>query len=249
MVVGVVSYAIARYKCVNYSSKRPNLMMDDKPTIDLDFRQLPTDQMLTNAKNFYQQVNSRRTVRDFSSAEVPLEVIKQCLLAAGTAPSGANRQPWHFAVVGDPLIKKKIREGAEQEEREFYSGRAPQDWLDALAPLGTDAEKPFLELAPYLIVVFAEKYGVDSEQKKLKNYYVTESVGLATGLLITALHTSGLATLTHTPAPMKFLNQILDRPVREKPLMILVVGYPKDGAKVPAIERKDLSGTSSFHLG
>lgn len=224
-------------------------MSDDKPTIDLIFNRLTPEEMLANAQEFYQKVNSRRTVRDFSSQEVPLEVIQQCLLAAGTAPSGANRQPWHFAVVGDPLIKKKIREGAEQEEQEFYSGRAPQDWLDALAPLGTDAEKPFLELAPYLIVVFAEKYGVDSQQKKQKNYYVTESVCLATGLLITALHSSGLATLTHTPAPMKFLNEILARPVREKPLMILVVGYPENGAKVPAIERKDLTETASFHLG
>lgn len=224
-------------------------MSEDKTAIDLDFKRLSQDEMLTNAKNFYEKVNARRTVRNFSNQPVPLEIIQQCLLAAGTAPSGANRQPWHFAVVGDPMIKKKIREGAEAEEQEFYSGRAPQDWLDALAPLGTDAEKPFLQHAPYLIVIFAEKYGIDSQQKKQKNYYVTESASLAAGLLITALHNSGLATLTHTPAPMKFLNEILGRPAREKPLMILVVGYPEDGAKVPAIKRKDLAETSSFHLG
>ncbi|MFK7865557.1 MAG: nitroreductase family protein [Pseudohongiellaceae bacterium] len=223
-------------------------MAESTPSHPLHFDRLAEDEMLTNATEFYLRVKSRRTVRDFSSEDVPLEVIQQCLLAAGTAPSGANRQPWHFAVISNPSIKAKIRQGAEQEEQEFYSGRAPQDWLDALAPLGTDADKPFLELAPYLIVVFAEKYGMDSNDKKQKNYYVTESVSLATSLLITALHTAGLATLTHTPAPMKFLNEILERPVREKPLMILVVGYPKENATVPAIKRKNLEEIASFHI-
>lgn len=219
---------------------------DSKTTIDLNFQTLPVEEMTKRAETFYRQMKSRRSVRDFSAAEVPIEVIQHCLRAGGTAPSGANRQPWHFAVVSNPGIKRKIREGAELEEQEFYSSRAPQDWLDALAPLGTDAEKPFLEHAPYLIVIFAEKYRLDEEDKKQKNYYVTESVGIATGLLIAALHSAGLATLTHTPAPMKFLNQILDRPIAEKPLMILVVGYPENGAKVPAIQRKDLSEIASF---
>jgi|TARA_B110000971_G_scaffold109342_1_gene112004 nitroreductase len=222
-------------------------MKNKTSTIKLDFNHLRPNEMIERAKNFYQLVNSRRSVRDFESRCVPIEVIQHCLRAAGTAPSGANRQPWHFAVISNPLIKKQIREGAELEEQEFYGSRAPQDWLDALAPLGTDAEKPFLEHAPYLIVIFAEKYSMDAENKKQKNYYVTESVGIATGLLITALHGAGLATLTHTPAPMKFLNQILGRPRAEKPLMILVVGYPEKDAKVPAIKRKDLSEVASFH--
>lgn len=217
------------------------------PKINLDFNHLPLNEMNERATEFYSLVNSRRTVRDFTNKDVPIEVIQQCLLAAGTAPSGANLQPWHFAVISNPLIKKQIREAAEVEEQEFYASRAPQAWLDALAPLGTDADKPFLEHAPYLIVIFAEKYSVDAENNKQKNYYVTESVGIATGLLITALHSAGLATLTHTPAPMKFLNQILGRPQAEKPLMILVVGYPEEDAKVPAIQRKNLSEIASFH--
>ena len=222
-------------------------MKPKTPKIDLNFEPLRSDEMIERATEFYKLVNSRRSVRDFSKKEVPAEVIRQCLLAAGTAPSGANRQPWHFAVISNPLIKKQIREGAELEEQKFYASRAPQDWLDALAPLGTDADKPFLEHAPYLLVIFAEKSSVDADNKKQKNYYVTESVGIATGLLITALHSAGLATLTHTPAPMKFLNQILGRPQAEKPLMILVVGYPEKDAKVPAIQRKDLSDIASFH--
>ncbi|MFT6094577.1 MAG: nitroreductase [Pseudohongiellaceae bacterium] len=215
--------------------------------INLNFKYLKPDEMIERAAEFYKLVNSRRSVRDFSKKEVPVDIIQQCLLAAGTAPSGANRQPWHFAVISSHLIKKQIREGAQLEEQEFYASRAPQDWLDALAPLGTNADKPFLEHAPFLIVIFAEKYSVDADNKKRKNYYVTESVGIATGLLITALHSAGLATLTHTPAPMKFLNQILGRPQAEKPLMILVVGYPQEEAKVPAIQRKNLSDIASFH--
>ena len=203
--------------------------------------------MLQRAENFHQSICSRRTVRDFSAEPVPEDVIEHCLRAAGTAPSGANRQPWHFAVVSDPATKKKIREGAEEEEQEFYDSRAPEDWLDALAPLGTDANKPFLESAPYLIVIFGEKFSHDEQGNKLKNYYVTESVGIATGFLIAALHNVGLATLTHTPAPMKFLNEILGRPATEKPVMILVVGYPSNDARVPAISRKSLDQIASFH--
>jgi nitroreductase len=189
---------------------------------------------------------SRRTVRDFSDRSVPKELIESCLLTANSAPSGANRQPWHFVVVSDPVIKKQIRDEAEAEEREFYTDRAPTDWLDALAPLGTDANKPFLESAPHLIVIFAQKYLFDENGKKLKNYFVTESASIATGLLIAALHNAGLASLTHTPSPMKFLNTILDRPTSEKPLMILVAGYPEKNAQVPAISRKSLQEIATF---
>lgn len=202
--------------------------------------------MQSRAETFSKQIQTRRTVRDFSRQSVDIKIIEHCLMAGGSAPSGANRQPWHFVVVSNADIKKQIRLAAEIEEQEFYSKRAPQDWLDALAPLGTDDSKPFLEEAPYLIVVFAQKFVLDREGKKLKNYYVTESASLATGLLIAALHTAGLATLTHTPSPMKFLNQILDRPTTEKPLMLLVVGYPAENTKVPDITRKPLEEFTSF---
>jgi nitroreductase len=214
--------------------------------VKLQFREYDPQQMRERAEAFFEQMRTRRSVRDFSDREVPLEIIEQCLLTAGSAPSGANRQPWHFAVVSDPARKREIREGAEEEEREFYQRRAPQDWLDALAPLGTDEHKPFLEIAPYLIVIFGQKFEVDGAGKKHKNYYVPESVGIATGLLIAALHNAGLATLTHTPSPMKFLNRILERPNTEKPAMILVVGYPAEGAEVPDITRKSLTDIASF---
>ncbi len=212
----------------------------------LSFTQYPLSEMTERARQFFELMRRRRTVRDFSERPVPLEIIEDCLRTAGSAPSGANRQPWHFAVVSDPAIKREIRQGAEEEEREFYQRRAPQDWLDALAPLGTNEHKPFLETAPYLIVIFGQKFEVDAQGNKHKNYYVPESVGIATGLLIAALHNAGLATLTHTPSPMKFLNQILDRPDTEKPAMILVVGYPTDDASVPDIGRKSLSEIASF---
>ena len=215
--------------------------------IPLDFTFIEENEMRPRAKSFNELLQKRRTVRDFSNKSVPRDIIEQCLLAANSAPSGANRQPWHFAVITNPEKKKKIREGAEEEEREFYQSRAPQDWLDALAPLGTDANKPFLERAPYLIAIFGQKFELNNEGNKTKNYYVAESVGIATGLLVAALHKAGLATLTHTPAPMKFLNKILDRPDTEKPLMVLVVGYPENDAKVPAISRKSLEQFTSFH--
>ncbi|MDC0220288.1 nitroreductase family protein [Gammaproteobacteria bacterium] len=215
--------------------------------IPLDFTFIEENEMRPRAKSFNELLQKRRTVRDFSNKSVPRDIIEQCLLAANSAPSGANRQPWHFAVITNPEKKKKIREGAEEEEREFYQSRAPQDWLDALAPLGTDANKPFLERAPYLIAIFGQKFELNNEGNKTKNYYVAESVGIATGLLVAALHNAGLATLTHTPAPMKFLNKILDRPDTEKPLMVLVVGYPENDAKVPAISRKSLEQFTSFH--
>jgi iodotyrosine deiodinase len=212
----------------------------------LQFHELEPGVMQQRAEAFYQQMRTRRSVRDFSSRDVPRELIEQCLLTAGSAPSGANRQPWHFAVVSDLERKREIRLGAEEEEREFYQRRAPREWLDALAPLGTDEHKPFLETAPYLIVIFGQKFEVDEQSQKHKNYYVPESVGIATGLLIAALHNAGLATLTHTPSPMKFLNRILDRPATEKPAMILVVGYPTEDAEVPDITRKSLAEIASF---
>lgn len=210
------------------------------------YEEYSTKEMETRSAAFYEQVRRRRTVRHFSDRPVPCQVIENCLLAAGTAPSGANMQPWHFVVVSDPAIKRQIRQAAEAEEREFYGGRAPQEWLDALAPLGTDEHKPFLETAPYLIAIFAQSYSLLPDGRKVKNYYVQESVGIATGLLITALHHSGLATLTHTPSPMGFLNQILDRPQNERPFLLLVIGYPAENAQVPVITKKSLAEIATF---
>jgi iodotyrosine deiodinase len=198
------------------------------------------------AHAFRDQMRTRRTVRHFSARPVERAVIEQCLATAGSAPSGANLQPWHFVVIGDRSIKQRIRAAAEQEEREFYERRAPQEWLDALAPLGTDADKPFLEEAPYLIAIFAQAYGVLPDGRKVKNYYVQESVGIATGMLIAALHVSGLSCLTHTPSPMGFLNSILNRPANEKPFLLLVAGHPADDAMVPDIARKPLDEIATF---
>lgn len=202
--------------------------------------------MLRRAAEFRQQMQRRRTVRYFSDRPVPRELIEDCLLAAGTAPSGANLQPWHFVVVNDAAIKHRIRVEAEAEEHEFYTRKAPQEWLDALAPLGTDEHKPFLETAPYLIVVFAQSYGVLPDGRRVKNYYVQESVGIATGMLITAVHNAGLVSLTHTPSPMGFLTEILGRPANEKPFLILVVGYPAEDAVVPDIGKKSLEEIATF---
>ena len=213
----------------------------------LNFLKLDAADMQQRAEEFHTLMNRRRTVRDYTDEPVAREIIEHCLLTAGSAPSGANHQPWHFAVVTDPAIKGEIRRQAEEEEREFYEHRAPNDWLAALAPLGTDEHKPFLEIAPYLIVIFAEKFSIDAAGRKRKNYYVAESVGIATGMLIAALHNAGLATLTHTPSPMKFLNRLCGRPRNEKPAMILVVGYPSEDAQVPDIQRKSLAEIASFH--
>ena len=206
----------------------------------------PIEEMEQRARTFREEMQRRRTIRTFSSRPIPREIIEECLRTAGTAPSGVNMQPWHFVVVSDPNVKKQIREGAEKEEREFYERRAPDEWLEALAPLGTDWHKPFLEDAPYLIVIFSLSNTILPDGTKYKNYYVTESVGIATGMLITALHHAGLASLTHTPSPMAFLNRILKRPVNERPFLVLVVGYPAEETTVPDISKKSLDEITTF---
>lgn len=217
------------------------------PTIPLaQYREYPIEEMRQRLAAFYADIDRRRTVRDFSERPVPRDIIETALKAANTAPSGANLQPWHFAAVSGPETKKKIRIAAESEEREFYEHRASDEWLAALEPLGTDSSKPFLETAPYLIAVFLQKFGELPDGRKVKHYYPAESTGLATGILITALHTAGLVTLTHTPSPMKFLNEILGRPKSERPFLLLVVGYPDENAEVPDISRKDLQDFSTF---
>ncbi len=208
--------------------------------------ELPEDEMRERASAFLNEAQRRRTIRDFSDRPVPRDIIEMCILAAGTAPNGAHRQPWRFVVVSAPEIKRAIRAAAEEEEKAFYGGRAPADWLEALAPLETDDAKPFLEKAPYLIVVFGESYAVEKSGEKSKNYYVTESVGIATGMLITAIHRAGLVSLTHTPSPMAFLNEILGRPENERPFVILVVGYPSPDATVPELRRKSLEEIATF---
>jgi len=212
------------------------------------YREYSPAEMKAKSQAFLENQRRRRTVREYSHKMVDREVIENCLLAAGSAPSGANLQPWHFAVVSDPVIKSRIREAAEQEEREFYGGRAPQEWLDVLAPLGTDEHKPFLEIAPWLIVIFSRTQESHPDGSTSKTYYAQESTGIATGVLITALHIAGLATLTHTPSPMKFLNEILNRPKTERPFLLLVVGYPAENATVPAITKKPLDQIASFHV-
>lgn len=196
----------------------------------------------------HDQMSLRRSIRMFSSDPVPRDIIERCIQVAGTAPSGANHQPWYFVAISDADTKTKIRRAAEEEEREFYGGRASEEWLDALDPLGTDDHKPFLETAPWLIAVFAQRRGGEQSGQDKKNYYVTESVGLATGMLITALHHAGLGTLTHTPAPMGFLTEICGRPKTEKPFVLMVVGYPAEGCKVPghALIKKNLGEISTF---
>lgn len=211
-----------------------------------DFRERTPDEMRSRARAFYEEVRRRRTVREFSDRPVAREVIEDCLLAAGTAPNGANRQPWHFVAISDPEIKRRIRIAAEEEEQEFYRVRAPDDWLEALAPLGTDEHKPFLERAPWLVAIFAQSYEPTSDGERRKNYYVTESVGIATGILVTACHEAGLVSLTHTPSPMGFLNGILGRPKHERPFLLLVVGYPDEGARVPDIDKKPLDEIATF---
>lgn len=213
-----------------------------------DYVERPHAEMLARANAFYESIRRRHTVRDFSTRPVPREIIAQCLRAAGTAPSGANHQPWHFAVIADAKRRHRIRQAAEAEERAFYSGRAGKEWLEALAPLGTDADKSFLEAAPWLICIFGSRRSVGAGGKLRKNYYVAESVGIATGFLIAALHEAGLATLTHTPNPMGFLNEICGRPDSDKPYILLVTGYPAEGATIPlhATYKKPLEEIASF---
>ena len=212
----------------------------------LHFTEYSLEEMKERASAFRKEMQRRRTVRHFSDRPVSREIIEECLIAAGTAPNGANLQPWHFVVVSDPKVKHEVRIAAEQEEEEFYHRRAPQEWLDALAPLGTDEHKPFLETAPYLIAIFGKTHSTLPDGKRVKNYYVNESVGIATGFLITALHHAGLVALTHTPSPMGFLNAILNRPSDEKPFLLLVTGFPAEDAQVPAITKKPLTEIATF---
>ncbi len=214
----------------------------------LDFTLVDEHELLRRATDFHHLMARRRTVRDYADRPVPRLVIETAIQTAGTAPSGANLQPWHFVAVGDADrdLRRRIRQGAEDEEREFYTHRAPREWLDALAPLGTDWRKPFLELAPWLIAVFVKPHGINPGGTVMKHYYAVESVGIATGLLIAGLHCAGLATLTHTPSPMGFLNTLLDRPSHERPFLLLVVGYPAPGAQVPDITRKPLADIASW---
>lgn len=217
-------------------------------TTPLDFTPLPEAEMIERARAFYAEMNRRRTVREFSDRDVPREIIEQAILTAGTAPSGANHQPWHFTVIGKGEVRTRLREAAEAEERAFYQDKASAEWLEALAPLGTDENKPFLEIAPWLIAVFAQRRGGIEPGADRKNYYVNESVGIACGLLLASLHHSGLATLTHTPNPMGFLSEICGRPANEKPYMLIVAGYPAEGAQVPvhALKKKPLSQIRDF---
>jgi len=210
------------------------------------YREYPAAEMKQRADDFFMEMIRRRSVRQFSDRPVPVEVIKGCIRTAATAPSGANLQPWTFVAVSDPEVKKEIHEAAEAIEREFYAGEATQQWVDALGHLGTTCHKPFLLSAPYLIVVFAQRHGYGRDGKKQKHYYVHESVGIATGMLITALHHAGLATLTYTPSKMGFLSGVLSRPSNEKPYMIVVTGYPEDGAEVPVLQKKSLEEAAVF---
>ncbi len=210
------------------------------------YEKLAPEEMLARAQSFYELMKLRHSVRSFSSRPVDRRIVELCIQAAGRAPSGANQQPWKFIVVSDAEVKRRIRQAAEEEERAFYENRASDQWLEALKPLGTDAEKPFLEHAPYLIVVFCENYRLDEDGKKIKHYYVRDSVGIAIGMLVTALHNAGLACLTHTPSPMQFLRKILRRPKNESAVMILVAGYPEQGALVPDLDKKRLDEIAVF---
>ncbi|MGS2719446.1 nitroreductase family protein [Paraglaciecola aestuariivivens] len=213
-----------------------------------DFIEYPPAEMLARSEQFYAEIKRRHSIRKFSDKPVDKGIIENCLKAAGTAPNGANHQPWHFAAIHSPEVKKQIRQQAEALEQGFYQGRAGEEWLGALKPLGTDADKPYLEQAPWLIAIFSQKNAELQDGQKQTNYYVHESVGIATGFLINALHASGLATLTHTPKPMSFLSKICQRPDNERPFMLLVVGYPAKDATIPvhAVNKKPLEQIASF---
>lgn len=222
--------------------------MRDHETVPYSLPDITDEESIARARSMRDRLKQRRTCRYFSDEPVPREVIEAAIEAAGTAPNGANHQPWHFAVVSSPEKKRAIREAAEEEERNFYAGKASEEWLTALAPLGTDEDKPFLETAPWLIVVFAQRKGGIEEDGKTQNYYVNESVGIACGMLIATLHEAGLATLTHTPSPMGFLRKLCGRPDWEKPLMVVVMGHPEEGASVPAhaLKKKPLDRIASW---
>lgn len=212
--------------------------MAEMKTQPLAFQERETDEIAARATALRAALKTRRTIRDFSSRPVPRAIIETLVMTAAGAPSGANQQPWTFVCIADPALKRQIRIAAEEEEKAFYAGRAGAEWLEALEHLGTDWEKPFLETAPWLIAIFAQRWGRDENGKKIKHYYVPESVGIATGFLISAIHQAGLASLTHTPAPMAFLNEICGRPENEKPVILLVVGHPAEGCEVPVIDKK-----------
>ena len=216
--------------------------------VPLNFTELPEADMRARARAFYEAMKTRRTIRDFSDRAVPRDIIETAILTAGTAPNGANHQPWWFSVLGQGRLRTRLREAAEAEERAFYAGKAGREWLEALAPLGTDANKPFLETAPWIIAVFAQRRGGPQPGDRKKNYYVSESVGIACGLLIASLHQAGLATLTHTPNPMGFLTELCERPAEEKPVMLIVTGYPATRATYPthAADKKPLERICDF---
>ena len=217
------------------------------PLIPLNYDYLSIEEINFRSLDYYKKMKNRRTVRDFSKREVPIGIIENCIRTADTAPNGANQHPWHFVIISESDTKRRIRNAAEQEEEKFYNSRATKKWLEAIEPLGTNEKKPFLETAPYLIAIFAKTHGLNDKGEITKNYYVNESVGIATGLLISALHQSGLVSLTHTPSPMGFLNKILKRPKNERPFLILVVGFPTENAKVPDIKRKSLQEITSYY--
>jgi len=214
---------------------------DEPRFVPLAFERLPEAEQLARSRRFLEHMRRRRTVRDFSPEPVPLELVENAIATAGTAPSGAHQEPWTFVLVSEPELKRRIREAAEEEERRSYDGRMPDDWLEALRPLGTDWRKPHIEVAPYVIVVFEQAYGLRPDGAKVKHYYVRESVGIAVGLLLASLHEAGLATLTHTPSPMGFLREALGRPENERPYVLIPVGYPADGCAVPDLGRKALA--------
>ena len=216
-------------------------MPDESRFVPLAFERLPEAEQLARSRRFLEHMRRRRTVRDFSPEPVPLELVENAIATAGTAPSGAHQEPWTFVLVSEPELKRRIREAAEEEERRSYDGRMPDDWLEALRPLGTDWRKPHIEVAPYVIVVFEQAYGLRPDGAKVKHYYVRESVGIAVGLLLASLHEAGLATLTHTPSPMGFLREALGRPENERPYVLIPVGYPADGCAVPDLGRKALA--------
>lgn len=224
------------------------MIVDYQPVTLPDYIALPVAEMRSRAVAFYEAIAKRHTVRDFSPRPVPRDIIETCIKAAGTAPNGANHQPWHFCVIGDQAVKARIRQAAEAEEREFYAGKAGEEWLKALKPLGTDEDKPFLETAPWLVAVFGARKSKSADGVLRKNYYVPESVNIAVGFLIAALHHAGLVALTHTPAPMGFLNEICGRPGEEKPYILMVIGYPAENATIPAhaMEKKPLEEIASF---